>query len=93
MRETHVGILKDIRQELRNMNEKLGLIVEGIEYRAEVAAREAYGQRIEERGGERSPTPREACDQAYNAALKECGSDRLARKLANGIAKEKTETG
>ena len=84
--ETQGQILQDIRRELRKVNKKLGLLVEGIEYRAELAAREAYGQRGDDALG---PTPREACEQAYNAALGECGSARLARKLANRIAKEK----
>ena len=91
--ETQAEILNDIRRELRKLNKKLGLLVKGVEYRAELAAREAYRKRIVDGDGERSPTPREACDQAYNAAMGVCGSDRLSRKLANGIAKEKAETG
>lgn len=90
--ETQGKILQDIRRELRKANKKLGLLVEGIEYRAELAAREAYDERIGHGDAERGPTPREACEQAYNAALRACGSDRLARKLANRIAEEKAET-
>ena len=91
--ETQASILQDIRRELRKMNRKLKLLVDGIEYRAELAARKAYGKQIGCGDAERGPTPREACEQAYNAALKECGSDRLARKLANKIAKEEADTG